>query len=99
LAQNPELVHGPLRAPEPLASGRQPEVYLFLEVDLVSEYAEKLRSIGFGTKRGQDVKHRVVDERDGSTAGVVTEHWDGSSDAAARPKSIKVRAQMLTEEN
>jgi hypothetical protein len=29
----------------------------------MTEYAEKLRSIGFGTKRGQDEKRRVVDER------------------------------------
>lgn len=65
----------------------------------MTEYAEKLRTIGFGTKRGKDEKRRVVDERDGSTAGVITEHWDGSQDAAARPKPIKVRAQMLAEEN
>lgn len=61
----------------------------------MTEYADKLRTIGFGTKKGQDEKRRVVDERDGSTAGVITEHWDGSSDAAARPKSIKVRAQQI----
>jgi hypothetical protein len=65
----------------------------------VSEYAEKLRSIGFGTKRGQSEAKRVVDERDGSTAGVITTHWDGSQDADARPKPIRVKAQMLQGEN
>ena len=61
-------------------------------------YKEKLQSLGFGTKRGQSETRRITDERDGSTAGVVTEHWDGTQDAAARPKGIRVKAQLLQEE-
>ena len=64
----------------------------------MNEFQEKLKSLSFGRKTGQSERKVITDERDGSIAGVVTEHWDGSSDAAARPKSIRVKAQMLTEE-
>lgn len=65
-----------------------------------AEYREKLRSLGFGMKVGAKPSEvrRVVDERDGSTAGVETEHWDGSQDGAARPKAIRVKATLLAEE-
>jgi hypothetical protein len=61
-------------------------------------YKEKLQSLNFGKKQGQSEIRRITDERDGSTAGVVTEHWDGTQDAAVRPKSIRVKAQLLHEE-
>jgi hypothetical protein len=61
-------------------------------------YKEKLQSLNFGTKQGQSETRRITDERDGSTAGTVTKHWDGTQDAAARPKSIRVKAQLLQEE-
>ncbi len=64
----------------------------------MNEYQEKLKSLGFGTKRGQSEKRILTDERDGTVAGVETEHWDGSQDAAARPKTIRVKAQLVTEE-
>jgi formylmethanofuran dehydrogenase subunit B len=64
-----------------------------------TEYREKIRSLGFSTKRGQSERKRVVDERDGSTAGIHDVHWDGSQDAAARPKPIRVRARLLNEED
>lgn len=64
----------------------------------MSEYGDKLKSLSFGTKRGQSERRVVVDERDGSVGGIETEHWDGSKDAAARPKSIRIKAQMVTEE-
>jgi hypothetical protein len=63
----------------------------------MNEFQEKLKSLSFGKKTGQSERKVITDERDGSVAGVITEHWDGS-DAAARPKSIRVKAQMLTEE-
>lgn len=62
-------------------------------------YKEKLQSLNFGgTNRGQSEEKRIVDDRDGSTAGVLTEHWDGRQDAAARPKPIRVKTQLLQEE-
>jgi hypothetical protein len=66
----------------------------------MSEYSDKLKTLGFGTKVGEkpSERRRITDERDGSVAGVETEHWDGSQDAAARPKAIRVRAQLVTEE-
>jgi hypothetical protein len=65
----------------------------------MSDYADKLKSLSFGTKRGQSERRVITDERDGSVAGVQTEHWDGSQDAAARPKTIRVKAQLVTEED
>ena len=65
----------------------------------MSEYGEKLKSLSFGTKRGQSERRVINDERDGSVAGVEVEHWDGSKDAAARPKPITVKAQLVTEED
>lgn len=67
----------------------------------MSEYAEKLKTLSFGTKVGAkpSEKRVLTDERDGSVAGVEVEHWDGSQDAAARPKSIRVKAQLVTEED
>jgi hypothetical protein len=64
---------------------------------LSDEFKEKLRSLNFGTKTGQSERKVVTDERDGSVAGVVTEHWDGRTDAAARPKPIRVKAQLVQE--
>ena len=62
------------------------------------EYREKLKTLGFGTKRGQSERRIVRDERDGSVAGVETENWDGSQDAAARPKHIRWPANRVIEE-
>jgi len=62
------------------------------------DYKQKLKSLSFGTKRGQPERRVITDERDGTVAGVETEHWDGSKDAAARPKNIRVKAQLVTEE-
>lgn len=63
------------------------------------EFKEKLKSLSFGTKVGEKPSEtrRVTDERDGSVAGVVTEHWDGSQDAAARPKPIRVKNVIQVE--
>jgi hypothetical protein len=65
------------------------------------EYKEKLKSLSFGTKVGAKPSEtrRIVSEVDGSTAGVLTEHWDGRQDAGARPKTIRVKAQLLQEED
>ena len=67
----------------------------------MSEYGDKLKTLSFGTKVGSkpSEKRRVIDDRDGSVAGVETEHWDGSQDADARPKTIRVKAQLVTEED
>lgn len=66
----------------------------------MTTYREKLLSLSFGSKVGEkpDEVRRITDERDGSTAGIVTEHWDGSQDAAARPKNIRIKATLVSEE-
>lgn len=53
----------------------------------MTEFADKVRSIGTGFNRGAKKTTRVVDERDGSTAGVHVEHWSGRVDAVAQPKT------------
>ena len=65
----------------------------------MSEYADKLKTLSFGTKRGQSERRIVRDERDGSVAGVETEHWDGSQDGAARPKHIRWPVHRVIEED
>jgi hypothetical protein len=64
----------------------------------MTAYGDKLRSLGFLSKKGTSERRVVRDERDGSIAGVETRHWDGSQDAAARPKPIRVKAQLIQEE-
>lgn len=67
-----------------------------MEAPLAEEtYREKLKSLSFGKVKGQSERKRVVDDRDGSTAGIHVEHWDGSQDAEARPKPIRIRARNL----
>lgn len=65
----------------------------------MTAYADKLKTLGFGTRRGTSSRRVVLDERDGSVAGVETEHWNDRTDAAARPKSIRIKAQLVTEED
>lgn len=64
----------------------------------MTAYGAKLRSLGFLSKKGTSERRVVRDERDGSVAGVETEHWDGSQDAAARPKPVHVKAKLIQEE-
>jgi hypothetical protein len=63
----------------------------------MTDYADKLRSLSFPRKAGQSERKVVKDERDGSVAGIETKHWDGSQDAEARPKPIRVKAKLLQE--
>lgn len=64
----------------------------------MTTYREKLASLGWSVHRGGSETKRITDERDGSVAGLQTENWDGSVDAQARPKPIKVKAKLLVEE-
>ena len=51
------------------------------------------KGVGVSLRRGSSNVKRVVDERDGSTAGKETEHWDDSRDAVALVKGISVKAK------
>lgn len=57
----------------------------------MSAFRDKLLSIAAPRRMGQAEKVRVVDDRDGSTAGIETKHWDGRQDAVATPKPAVVR--------
>lgn len=56
------------------------------------EFVEKLRTIGFVQKfkPGATKKKVVINEDDGKPGGFHTEHHDGSQDATAIPRPIRV---------
>lgn len=60
----------------------------------VSEIADKVRSLGTGFNKGKSKTTRVVDDRDGSTAGRQTEHWDDRLDAVAMPKTARFELKL-----
>ena len=64
----------------------------------MTEYQDKLRSIGVSRRRGSSERKPVIDERDGSQAGYHVEHWDDRQDAVAQPKPIRVRARIVEED-
>jgi len=60
------------------------------------EFKEKVQSLQFSKGlKGSTKRTPVIDERDGSTGGYQTEHWDDRQDAhvTIKPVSIKARAQ------
>jgi hypothetical protein len=59
------------------------------------EYREKLRTLGFSTRRGTSERHVIRDERDGTVAGIQTDHWDDRVDAKVRLKPIRVKARRV----
>ncbi len=61
---------------------------------IVSEYAEKIRSIAAPRKMGQLERQEVLDERDGTRAGEHVIHWDGRQDAIVEPKPIDVTPDL-----
>ena len=64
----------------------------------MTQYQDKLRSIGVSLRRGSSERKPVIDERDGSQAGYHVEHWDDRQDAVAQPKPIRVRARIVEED-
>ena len=58
-------------------------------------FVEKARSIGFvkGFKPGATRKKIVMREDDGKPAGYHVEHYDGSQDAVAQPRTVKLRGE------
>lgn len=63
-----------------------------------TEYREKLESLGWSVKRGGTKRTDVIDERDGTVAGHVTEHWDDHTDAVAQPKTIRLKAKIVEDD-
>lgn len=57
------------------------------------EFVEKARSLGFiqRYKPGATQKKVVMNEDDGKPGGFHTEHHDGSQDATAIPRTIKMK--------
>jgi hypothetical protein len=57
----------------------------------LSEYAEKLRSLGFARRRGSSERKPVVNEDDGKIGGYHIEHWDDSQDAEVHPRALRLK--------
>ncbi len=55
----------------------------------MSEFADKVRSIGTARHKGTDRHVAVRNEHDGTIGGKHVEHWDGSQDAVIRPQTIR----------
>jgi hypothetical protein len=64
----------------------------------MTAYGDKLRSLGFLSKKGTSNKKPVIDERTGKVGGFHEEHWDDSQDATVLPQSIHVEAKLIQEE-
>lgn len=57
----------------------------------MSDYADKVRSLGFPRQKGGDNVKRIQREDNGKLAGIEIEHWDDSQDAIARPATLKYK--------
>ena len=55
----------------------------------VSEFADKVRSIGTSWHKGKTKDVPVRNEHDGTIGGKHVEHWDGSQDAVIQPQTVK----------
>jgi hypothetical protein len=60
----------------------------------MSEFADKVRSIGTSFKKGTTRDVPVINETDGSIGGKHVEHWDGSQDAVITPKTVRSRSRV-----
>jgi hypothetical protein len=57
----------------------------------MSEFGDKAKTIGAPRKRGQTKIKPVINEKDGTEAGVEVEHWDDTQDAIVRPHPIRLK--------
>ena len=57
----------------------------------MNDYQEKLRSLGFSTKRGTSKRVDKVNEDTGKPAGYEVEHWDDARDAVVTPAPLKYK--------
>ena len=62
-------------------------------------FVEKARSLGFvkGYKPGATRKKIVMNEDDGKPGGYHVEHYDGSQDAVAQPRTVEMKLTMKGE--
>ena len=64
----------------------------------MSEYSEKLRGIGFLSRKGTSDKKPVIDENTGKVGGYHVEHWNDVQDAVVMPEAIRYDVKLLQEE-
>lgn len=57
----------------------------------MSEYADKLRSLGFPRRLGQTEQRQTV--ADGRLVATEAEHWDGRKDATVFPDVVRYGAR------
>ena len=63
------------------------------------EFVEKLRTLGFVQRYKPGAKHRteVTRDDDGKRAGEHVEHYDGSVDAVAQPRTLRYKLGIKEE--
>ncbi len=61
----------------------------------MSEYQDKIKTIGVSLRKGTSNKKPVIHDSDGSVGGYETEHWDDRQDAEiiVKPVTSKTRTQ------
>lgn len=64
----------------------------------MSEFQDKIRSIGFARQRGASERRPILDERDGRVGGYEVEHWNDSQDAVVRPRPVRASVKLLNGE-
>lgn len=57
------------------------------------------KEFGVSRRRGTSERRPVIDERDGSVGGYHVLHWDDRQDAVVQPKTIRVKAKLVNEED
>lgn len=60
----------------------------------MTDYRDKLQSLGFNRRTGQSHTVPVAHEERPGVAGVVTEHWDGRQDASVFPDVTRLKSQV-----
>lgn len=61
----------------------------------MSEYSEKLRGIGFLSRKGTSDKKPVIDENTGKVGGYHVEHWNDAQDAVVMPEAIRYDVKLV----
>lgn len=64
------------------------------DADRVTEYGDKLRTLGFLRRKGSSNTTPVVRDVDGQVGGTRTEHWDDHVDATVTRMDVTVNPNL-----
>lgn len=63
----------------------------------MSEYKDKLRSLGFSRHKGTTRRREVIRETDGQHSGYHVDHWDGRVDAVVQAPCVTISTKTTEE--